>query len=773
MKHIRWIFFGAIVMIASCSSSSSKVEAPFDLNVCEGFKNPIGFYNAKPTFSWKLPVNDQLKSQSAYRIVVASHPELLPDNPDLWDTKKMDSYQSVWVKYDGPALESRQKVWWQIMFWDQDGNSSDWSEVANMELGLLHNSDWQAKWINVPEEEKQTISENGYFFHRPQYLRKSFILENPIEQARLYITSKGVFEAEINGEKVGRDVMTPGWTSFQKRIETLTYDVTDMLKKGENSIGVVVAEGWYSGRIAYTRSYVGQKPVPQLISQLEITFQNGERQIVTSDAGWKGTTEGPIRLSDIYEGEDYDANLEMPGWSMPDFNAENWQEVEEMDMDQEVQLLPKRHTLVSDKMKMPVIAIAEPESGKFVFDLGQNMVGVAEVNIPVKKNQKVTIRFAEMLQQDGTLYTANYRSARSTDNYIPKADGIINWKPKFTFHGFRYVELSGFDASTTPEKDWVTGIVQYSDFEQTGSFTSSSEKLNKLQSNIVWGLHGNFFDIPTDCPQRDERMGWTGDAQVFAPTSIFNSNVRAFWASWLQSVRENQYADGGIPNVIPNNRGKNSSSGWADAATVIPWEIYVRTGDKSILEENYPMMKKLVGYYRLNPEVRIGKLDSFGDWLQPYSHNKDDDRKGDTPNELIELAYFAHSTQLTLNAAKVLGYNEDLSELQSVKDSVEMAFENKFLDDNSKLTTSVETQTGYLLILAFNLVSLEKTQKVIPHLLNTIDEADGHLRTGFLGTPLLAPVLHKCGQTDLMYSILFKETYPSWFYSINQGSTMN
>ncbi len=771
MNRKQWIFIAWVLLIASCQNNNRGIEGPIDLVVSEGLTNPIGFYNPKPTFSWKLPIAEQIKAQSAYRIVVASKPALLPDNADLWDSEKVYSDQSVWVKFEGKPLESRQKGYWQVMFWDQNKNSSQWSSVAHLELGLLKNSDWQAKWINLPKPMKPDITENGYFFHRPQYLRRNFNLENNIVQARLYITSKGIFEAALNGIRIGQDVMTPGWTPYKKRIESLTYDVTDMLKKGENTLGVILAEGWYSGRIAYARSYVGPKPVPQLICQLEITYQNGVQKIVSSDGSWKGTTNGPIRFSDIYEGEDYDANLEIPGWSTPDFRAENWIDVEEKVIDSAVLLLPKRNATVIDKMKLPTVSISELKPGTFIFDLGQNMVGVAELNIPVSKNQKVTIRLAEMLNQDGSLYTANYRSARSTDYYIPKSDGNITWKPTFTFHGFRYVELSGFDTNATPEKDWVTGIVQCSDFEQTGSFTSSHEMLNKLQSNIIWGLRGNFFDIPTDCPQRDERMGWTGDAQVFAPTSIFNSGVHAFWASWLQSAREEQFADGGIPNVIPNNRGNSSSSGWADAVTVIPWELYLKTGDKNILEENYAMMKKLIGYYKLNPDSRLGELNSFGDWLQPYSQNKEDGRKGDTPNELIDAAYFAHSVHLTLNAAKVLGYDKEINELRGLMDSIKIEFQNKFLNDDGKLTTPVETQTGYLLILGFDLVSQEMAQKVVLHLLKTISEADNHLRTGFLGTPLLAPVLHRFGQTDLMYSILFKDTYPGWFYSINQGAT--
>ena len=760
-----------ILALGSCSAERSKIDPPFDLVVSEGFTNPIGFYDPSPVFSWKLPVTDDSKSQAAYRVVVASSPDKLPLNADLWDSQQVQSDQSAWVSYEGPALNSRQRIYWQVMFWDQNENASQWSSVSDLELGLLDNTDWQAKWISLPESETQSISENGYHFHRPQYFRKDFELSKPIESARLYITARGIFEAEINGQRVGEDVMTPGWTDYDKRIETLTYDVTEHLAAGDNSIGIALTEGWYSGRIAYRRSFVGPKPVPQVLSQLEITYRNGERVTVRSDASWQGTTNGPIRFSDIYEGEDYDANLEMPDWSSPHFDAPDWIAVEETGLDPGTRLSPKRHATVVDKRSMPALEITEPEPGKFVFDLGQNIVGVAALNIPVRKDQKVTLRFAEMLQEDGTLYTANYRSARSADHYLPSVDGVIRWRPKFTFHGFRYVEIGGFDADAVPKKDWVTGIVQYSDFDSSGSFTSSHPMLNQLQSNIDWGLKGNFLDIPTDCPQRDERMGWTGDAQVFAPTSILNADVHAFWASWLQTATDEQFEDGGVPNVIPNNRGNNSSAGWADAVTVIPWEVYFRTGDKTVLEENYAMMKGLVEYYQLSPESRSGQLDSFGDWLQPYSGNEVDDRRGDTPNVLIEAAYFARSLQLTLKAAEVLGYDRDVLELQALLTSVRADFADRFLDADGKLTTPIETQTGYLLALAFDLVPPEMADKVVSHLLGTINKADNHLRTGFLGTPLLAPVLSKYGQTDLMYELLFKETYPSWFYSINQGAT--
>jgi alpha-L-rhamnosidase len=763
------LVFAAILFFFSCGKDGSKINSPNSLVVSEGFENPIGLYDNEPSFSWKLPVSENIKSQTAYRVVVASDPQLLPKRADLWDSGEVDSDQSVWVKYNGTPLESRQKAYWQVMFRDQAGKKSAWSEVGNFELGLLNNNDWKAKWISLPRVKMDTTKE-GYFLYSPQYLIKDFNLEEKIEKARLYITSKGVFEAQINGNKVGDEIMTPGWTPYKKRIETLTYDVKDLLCKGENIIGIVLGEGWYSGRIGYNRKAWGKKPLPQMICQLEITYKNGEEQVVYSDADWKGTRNGPIRFSGIYDGEIYDANMEMPGWSKSEFDAGNWIAVEKEDVGTDINLTPKRHASVTDKIELPTLKITEPEPGRFVFDLGQNMVGIPSIKIPVKKNQKVTIRFAEMLQQDGKMYTANYRSAKSIDYYIPKADGVISWQPKFTFHGNRYVELSGFDEGVAPSKDWVTGIVQYSDFDKRGTFTSSHDKLNKLQSNINWGLRGNFFDIPTDCPQRDERLGWTGDAQVFAPTSIFNCDVHAFWSAWLQSVREEQFDDGGIPFVVPNILGNGKSSGWADAATVIPWEIYFRTGDKEVLEENYGMMKKLVGYYSSEAEDHIANVNTFGDWLQPYPQ-REKNNKGDTPRDLIGTAYYARSINLTLDAAKVLGYEKDAAELLALRDSVRKAFEDKFLDDEGKLTTFHETQTGYLMALGFDLVSEEMAQKVLPRLITQIEKADNHLRTGFLGTPLLATVLDKYELTDLMYTILFKETYPSWFFSINQGAT--
>ncbi|MBD0724734.1 rhamnosidase [Flavobacterium sp. L1I52] len=759
----------SFLVLVSLSCKGQQILKPEELTISEGFKIPIGFYNAKPTFSWKLAISKEVKSQSAYQIVAATSVEQLQTNPDLWDSQKQKSNQSTWVSYQGKALQSRQKVYWQVRYWNQNDKVSNWSEVSNFELGLLNNSDWQAKWIGLPTNDEKVKGSQDNIIHRPQYLRKGFELSVDVISARLYITAKGVFDVAINGKNVSNDVMPPGWTPYKKRIETLTYDVTNLMLSGKNTIGVELASGWYSGRLGWMKSFWNDTESPKILCQLELTMKDGSKKVIVSDESWKGTTSGPIRVSEIYDGEIYDANYELPNWTTNTFNDKNWKNVQAFTIENSIQLEPKRHHTVKPKIALETKEITKKD-GAVIFDLKQNMVGVPLVKVPVKKGDTLRVRFAEMLSPDGSFYTENYRTAVSTDYYIAARNETIEWQPKFTFHGFRYVELSGFDTTKVPSKNWVTGIVQYSDFEQNGTFITSNEKLNQLQSNIVWGLRGNFFDVPTDCPQRDERLGWTGDAQVFGPTSLFNADVYQFWASWLQSVRESQYKNGGIPFVVPDvlNNGK-VSSGWGDVSVIIPWKVYFRTGDKRILEENFEMMKAWVKHHQESSKKYISHMNSFADWLQPYPENGDN--KGDTSQDLIGTAFFAHSAKLTAKTAEVLGKYEEQAIYEKLYKKVAEAFDNQFFDKNGKVKDVPETQTSYLLALAFDLLPKEKRVEAKANLLKKIAAADNHLRTGFLGTPLLSEVLDEFGEVDLMYKLLFNETYPSWFYSINQGAT--
>ena len=423
--------------------------------------------------------------------------------------------------------------------------------------------------------------------------------------------------------------------------------------------------------------------------------------------------------------------------------------------------------------------MTEPETGKFVFDLGQNIVGWARIDVPASLGRNITLRFAEMLNEDGTLYTENYRKARSTDSYICKGDGREQWEPRFTFHGFRYVELSGLDPKTKPAASMVEGVVLYNDMEPTGSFQTSNSLLNQLQKNILWGQRGNFFAVPTDCPQRDEHLGWTGDAQVFCPTACFNYNTLAFFEKWCADIRDAQFEDGGIPWVVPDTWPTKMlpSPAWGDAGVIVPWEVYRHFGYKRILEDNYEMMAAWIRFHQdiTKENNHIWPPDSgFGDWVQPYQDPKMD-RRGDTPRHLIGTAYFARCLDIMSATAAVLGKMQDAARYRDLATEVKAAFTSTFFAPDGKLKAEVvktETQTSYLLALAFDLIPQNMRGPALGHLKRlVVEQAGGHLRTGFVGTPLICPTLAEEGENELAFAVLFKETYPSWLFSIHQGAT--
>jgi alpha-L-rhamnosidase len=735
--------FLAVVLLAWIPCGLTQAEDPANsLTVGEGFVNPLGFHDVTPTFSWKLP--DGTRAQTAYRIEVNNESV-------IWDSGWVESDQSVFVPYKGEPLQSRQRLNWRVNVKDEDGKEAGWSESATFELGLMSKDDWSGKWIRPADEGSSEIEHVTRF-------RRKFEAADSIKTARLFVAARGVFEVSLNGQKVAEDHFANGFTSYKNRLDSLTYDVTDLLQEGENSFDAMLGFGWFAGRFGFKgeRHYFG--PYPELLLQLEIEYNDGSKKTIVSDENWEATFDGPIVSSSIYDGEHFDARKEWTNWKPVVVNEDLGK----------ARIVPKPFPTVKQKQTVPAKEITEPQPGHFVFDLGQNIVGWVKLNIPTEKGKTTTVRFAEMLNSDGTMHTKNYRGAKSTDSYTAAETGNIEWEPKFTFHGFQFVELSGLPAGVKPDKDWVTGIVLYSDLAQIGTFDSSHAKLNQLQSNIVWGQRGNFLDIPTDCPQRDERMGWTGDAQAFIPTSMFNYECNAFWKSWLGSMRDDQSDNGKIPHVIPDVLGAGGSPGWMDAATFVPWEVYVRAGDVETLSDNYEMMERLVGWYRgQTVDGLIPKIRAFGDWLQPYA----EDNRGDTPHPLLALAFYGRSCQILADTARVLGKEEDAKKYSDEAKSIADSFAKHYFDAEGKIQNAPETQTTYLLAIEFNLIPKSMHEKATANLIRLIDEADGHLRTGFLGTPYIVSVLDKMGRSDLALSLLFKETYPSWFYSINQGAT--
>lgn len=757
--------------------AAEKLRAsPVQTIVGEGFVNPVGYYEAKPRFSWKLADNAISQFQTAYQVQVSQVQNSFEQNALLWDSNKVASTRNAWIDYQGQDLASRQKVYWRVKIWDEADKASNWSEIQIIELGLLNNQDWQAKWIGHPDT-VLSKSPSQALLATPQYLRKSFKIDGEIKQARLYITSKGLFKPFINGEPVsGDDVMTPGWTPYAKRIESLTYDVTNSVKTGENVIGASLSGGWYAGRVFDLLESDHNKPA-RLLAQLEVTLVDGKKQTLVTDETWQVTQTGPIRFASIYDGERYDQSQEMPNWTSVDFDQSRWAQAIEQPLDENVQLQPKRHAPIRITEQIGVQDIVSHKNGVVVFDFGQNMVGVPKLNIPVIAGQEVKVRYAEALQK-GDFYTDNYRSAKSTNYYLPNKTGMIEYQPTFTYSGYRYIEISGFDPSKSPSKNWATAMVQHSDMKIHASFESSHDKLNQLSQNIIWGMRSNFYDIPLDCPQRDERLGWTGDAQVFATPSMYMADVYGFWSAWLQSIREEQGPDGKIPLYIPfvEWKIKWTSSGWGDAVTIIPWELYMVTGDETILADNFDMMKGWVNYHLIKSKNYISTMNTFGDWLQPSPvilKEGDNGNRGNTDFSLIGTAYFARSIELTIKTAKVLNKHQDVAELTDLYKKVKQAFIQEYFDDGLNLIkeNAIPTQTTYLLGLAYDLFPVEKRDIAVEKLIGLIAEADNHLRTGFLGTPLLTQVLQDAGRSDVIYDLLFKESYPSWFYSINNGAT--
>ncbi|TWX66883.1 Bacterial alpha-L-rhamnosidase [Colwellia demingiae] len=797
MKIYQYLALTITLITLQACNDDSMIKSPIALTVNEGIENPLGFHDATPTFSWQLNDQRQGAKQTAYQLVVEN--VVGTSQQPLWDSQKVALNQSVYVPYQGPELKSRQRISWKVRYWDQNGKVSSWSTSANLELGLLNNTDWQASWVTIADPSDinkkaacsadctaGTVNPAGTLgvetVNPAMYLRKTFNLTQVPSSARLYLTAKGLVDFRINGQIVTPNAFLPGWTDYTQKIETLTYDVSKLMREGENVLAARISDGWYAGTIS--KRFYGK--VPELLAQLEFTSATGEIvQSVVTDASWMLSTAGAITMADIWHGEDYDARKELTGWDQPDYspakeNAAVFSPVAASVIDNNIRLTPKRFQGVKVIETLNPISHQVFDDGKVVYDLGQNMVGWVAINLPALKGNNVKIQMAEMLNDDGTLYRGNYRAARSEANYIPAKDGIAQYTQTFSFFGFRYVQISGFDASHTPNLDWVKGQVLHTDFKRTGHFESSHKKLNKLYSNIIWGQRGNFLDIPTDCPQRDERYGWTGDAQVFAPVSLANYDTHAFWMSYLETMQMEMKADGSVPQLIPSNQYGDwvNAAGWGDAAFVIPWQLYLRTGDIEVLKEFYPMMEKRVNYYRNKAgNGLVEETKSFGDWLQPKRYKADSkhiglgELSGETSIRLLTTSYYGYGAFILAQSAQALGKVKEAEQHQQLFEQIAKATANTFFDKNGKLIEGTETQTAYVLPLAFGLIDGQLAEKVALKLSKRIEQDGNLLNTGFLGTADLIPTLEKYGMRDQAMSILFSSDYPSWLYSIDQGAT--
>lgn len=704
-------------------------------------KNPIGLDTAKPRFSWKMASDRTDTMQTDFQIQVISEGLM------VWDSGRQASGQSVLVEYAGPSLQAERIYEYRVIVRNNHGETAE--AGGSFETGLLSGRNFQAEWITHPFAKEETAC--------PVFLKK-ISLKKAVKRARIYATALGVYELQIDGSKVGDTFFAPGWTNYKKRLQYQTYDVTDLLNgegPGEHTLKIMVGNGWYKGIFGFTCTPDHYGDRIAVLAELHVVYEDNTKEVIVTDTDWR-VKSGPVRYSEIYMGETIDTTyaekepeaVEPFSYPMENITAQECEPVR----------ITKR-TVAKELILTP--------KGEKVLDFGQNMAGIVEVTVQGKPGQKIVIRHAETLDKDGNFYPETLRQAKSEDTYI--CDGSRQtFLPHFTFHGFRYICVEGLDEINPAD---FTACTLHTDMKKTGSFSCSNEMVNKLQHNIEWGQRSNFLDIPTDCPQRDERLGWTGDAQVFCRTASYNRNTALFFTKWLRDLKSEQTAQFGPPHVVPNILAEQeAAAAWSDAATVIPWTVYQVFGDKRVLEDQYESMKGYVDYITAHcGENGLWQTGfQYGDWLA-LDKEESADRTGATDKYLVANACYAYSADIVSRAAEVLGYEEDTKAYAALHEKVVELFNEEYITRTGRMVS--ETQTGCVLALHFGLAQEKYRKRIVKSLETNIANHKNHLSTGFVGTPYLCHVLSENGMHGLAGTIFLKEDYPSWLYAVKKGAT--
>jgi alpha-L-rhamnosidase len=751
---------------------------------CEYLVNPLGIDELNPRLSWLMLTSRTGAKQVAYRIRVASSMNVLHSGAaDLWDSDWIESDQSDQHEYLGRALVSRETCFWNVEVKDETG-SVTLSQPAFWTVGLLQQDDWRASWISAdpeiiqrdPDAIEASLTKPG----SAAYFRKAFNTADKLKSAYLYVSARGIFEAELNGCKVGDDVFAPEWTDYDKRIHYRCYDVTQLIKQGDNGLGLILGDGWWSGYVGWQeqRGRYGSLQ-NSVIAQLEIHYENGQQDIISSDDSWRCHT-GPIISSDFMMGEVYDARREIENWSQASLHkAHEWLPAIEVPAP-EVPLVWQRSEPVKVVQELEPVIVKKVALGRYIFDVGQNISGWVKLNLSkLPEGTELTLRHAERLNPDGSMHVENLRRAKATDIYVCKGEESESWQPRFTFHGFQYVELSGLPQEIEPDRALIKACVVHSATKQVGHFECSHPGVNRLWLNSLWSQKDNFISVPTDCPQRDERLGWTGDAQVFLRTSICNMDVVAFFNKWMIDIEDAQTEEGVFPDTAPRLREDTNfvglenlggGAGWADAGVIIPhtlWRVYA---DRRILQRHYSAMVAWVDWIEShNPNgLRENELaNNYGDWLCIPS---DTSFGTHSPMKtLLATAFWADDCAKLNEIALELNLEEDAQRFREMFNKIRKAFQREWLLEDGRL--SVETQTAYLLALAFDLVPAQERDSAAGHLVDLIREQDWHLNTGFIGVGLLNPQLSLNGFANVAYKLLLQDTYPSWLYPVKNGAT--
>ncbi len=717
-----------------------------------------------PLISWEMDCDGRNIRQIACRIQISTSKDFMEV---LLDTGMVESSASVNVEINAIPLKSLTRYYVRVMIADNLGEISEFSHPASFVTALLDGAS-EGSFITI-EKEEDLKSTRGI------YLRRKFQISKKVNRAYACASSLGLYHIYFNGKKAGDAQLAPGWTSYRKRLLYQVYDVTSMLLKGENVIGASLGAGWYKGTMGFYEKKNNYGKNAAFWSQLHIFYEDGSRELLLTDESWEGHW-SPVISSEIYNGECYDAQKEIPGWSLPG-NSYPFTKVRCVSFPLEV-LEPQPGGYVKKMEKRKAERVFVTPKGETCIDFGQNMAGWVKMKVQGKAGDCLSLHFFEVLDHEGNAYFENLRDARQMDCYLCAGGEETEYEPFFTFHGFRYAKVESWNRAVVPED--FTAYAVYSEMEQKGSFHCSNAYVNQLYHNTVWSMKSNFIDIPMDCPQRDERLGWTGDAQIFSRTAAYLMDVSGFFRKWLRDVAKEQNEEGGIPHVVPDvitgkvsagdlfEQGTESAAGWADAAVIIPWNLYLQYGSRQMLEEQFPCMKAWIDFMRNHSENYVWSYQlQFGDWVALDAC--EGSYFGATPVELTSMAYFAYSTGLFVKMARVLGYEKVVQEYEALYQAIRHAFQERYFTEDGDMT--VLTQTAHVLALHFDLAPEKWKKKTAAHLVQLIEKEQGHLVTGFMGTPYLCFALSDSGYVQEAYELLLKEDFPSWLYQVKMGAT--
>ncbi len=773
-KALLILLLFSVIIFTGCSSQNIKDTLHPKYLRTENLIDPLGIDVINPRLSWYSESNRRAQKQTAYQILVASSiKNLNKDNGDLWDSKKIKSDKSINIVYNGKPLTSGIECYWKVKVWDDKGNESEWSKPAKWSMGLLSKKDWGlASWIGLDKAIGSDEPDSEYRKLSARMLRKEFKTDKKIKRATAYICGLGLFELYFNGQRIGEQVLAPALSEYPKRSFYMTFDVTKDIINGRNAIGVILGNGrFYAPRTTVpfkTENY----GYPKMIFRLDIEYTDNTKQSIFSDTTWKITADGPITANNEYDGEVYDARKEMPGWNKAGFDDSKWLKVEKVAEPSEklsAQMIAPIKIMQTVKPK----SVKEIKPGVYVYDMGQNMVGWASLKVRAKKGTKIKMQFAETLKSDGDLYTANLRSAKQTDIYITRGNELEQWEPRFTYHGFRYVKLTGYPGK--PDLNTIEGKVVYDDIKTIGSFSCSNDIINKIYKAAYWGIRGNYRSIPTDCPQRDERHGWLGDRSMnsYGESYIFDNN--ALYSKWMTDIADAQKESGSLPDVAPDYWPIfTDNMTWPSSLIIIPNHLYQQFGNFKVIADHYDAMKKWLWYMRDKyMESYLLNKDQYGDWCMPPRnprsiHSTDPNRI--TPGNFIGSAYFYYCLGLMEKYANLLNKNNDAKEFESLAVKVKNAINNNYLKDS--LYYANNTVTANALALSFGIPPKDMRSKVFDDIVyKTINDYKSHISTGLVGGQWIMRTLTDNGRADLAFKIASNTTYPSWGYMIKHGAT--